>query len=88
MQDKRLPTNISIDLNEQDCGRLRLLNGELAQAEQWILAAAAKWSRRTTSLPPRPVTLTGWTKTWNLSLPYWPCSGTITLILTPGTIVL
>lgn len=36
MQDKRLPTDLGIDLNEQDCSRLRLLNDELAQAEQWI----------------------------------------------------
>lgn len=36
MQDKQLPTDLGIDLNEQDCSRLRLLNDELAQAEQWI----------------------------------------------------
>ncbi|AJX94452.1 hypothetical protein [Burkholderia pseudomallei] len=36
MQDKRLPTGLGIDLNEQECNRLRLLNDELAQAEQWI----------------------------------------------------
>lgn len=36
MQDKRLPTNLGIDLSEQDCTRLRLLNDELTQAEQWI----------------------------------------------------
>jgi len=36
MQDKRLPTDLGIDLNERDCRRLRLLNDELAQAEQWI----------------------------------------------------
>jgi hypothetical protein len=36
MLDKRLPTGLGIDLNEQDCSRLRLLNDELAQAEQWI----------------------------------------------------
>ncbi|WP_124800690.1 hypothetical protein [Paraburkholderia phosphatilytica] len=36
MQDKRPPTDLGIDLNEQDRNRLRLLNDELAQAEQWI----------------------------------------------------
>lgn len=36
MQDKRLPIELGIDLNEQDRSRLRLLNYELAQAEQWI----------------------------------------------------
>ncbi|KVW14667.1 hypothetical protein WK91_19940 [Burkholderia cepacia] len=36
MHDKRLPIDLGIDLNEQDCSRLRLLNDELAQAEQWI----------------------------------------------------
>ncbi|WP_186105357.1 hypothetical protein [Burkholderia gladioli] len=36
MLDKRLPTGLAIDLNEQECSRLRLLNDELAQAEQWI----------------------------------------------------
>jgi hypothetical protein len=36
MQDKRLPIDLGTDLNEQDRSRLRLLNDELAQAEQWI----------------------------------------------------
>jgi len=36
MQDKQLPTNLCIDLNDHDCRRLRLLNDELTQAEQWI----------------------------------------------------
>ncbi|MEW6342042.1 MAG: hypothetical protein AB1704_15380 [Pseudomonadota bacterium] len=36
MQDKRPPIDLGTDLNEQDCNRLRLLNDELAQAEQWI----------------------------------------------------
>lgn len=36
MLDKRLPTDLGIDLNEQDCSRLRLLNDELTLAEQWI----------------------------------------------------
>lgn len=36
MLDKRLPTDLGIDLNQQDCSRLRLLNDELRQAEQWI----------------------------------------------------
>lgn len=36
MQDKRLPTGLGIGLNEQECSRLRLLNDELARAEQWI----------------------------------------------------
>ena len=36
MPDKRLPTDLGIDLSERDCNRLRLLNDELAQAEQWI----------------------------------------------------
>lgn len=36
MQDKRLPIDLGNDLNERDCSRLRLLNEELTQAEQWI----------------------------------------------------
>ncbi|WP_233342950.1 hypothetical protein [Burkholderia cepacia] len=36
MQDKRLPAELGIDLSEQDCSRLRLLNDELAQVEHWI----------------------------------------------------
>ncbi|BEU21239.1 hypothetical protein [Paraburkholderia terrae] len=36
MPDKRLPTDLGIDLSERDCNRLRLLNDEMAQAEQWI----------------------------------------------------
>jgi hypothetical protein len=36
MLDKRLPADLGIDLNQQDCSRLRLLNDELRQAEQWI----------------------------------------------------
>ncbi|TDV38011.1 hypothetical protein C7405_102211 [Paraburkholderia caballeronis] len=36
MQDKRLPTDLGIDLSEQNFSRLRQLNDELAQAEQWI----------------------------------------------------
>lgn len=36
MQDKRLLADLGIDLNEQDCNRLRLLNDELMLAEKWI----------------------------------------------------
>lgn len=36
MQDKRRPIDLGIDLSEQDRRSLRLLNDELAQAEQWI----------------------------------------------------
>ncbi|MBU9681886.1 hypothetical protein KTF56_03280 [Burkholderia gladioli] len=36
MQDKRPPTGFGIDLNEQDCRRLRQLNDELVKVEEWI----------------------------------------------------
>ncbi|KWF06402.1 hypothetical protein [Burkholderia pseudomultivorans] len=36
MLEKRLPTDLGVDLSTQDCSRLHLLNDELAQAEQWI----------------------------------------------------
>jgi hypothetical protein len=36
MQDKRLPADLGIGLNEQDRSRLHLLNEELRQAEKWI----------------------------------------------------
>jgi hypothetical protein len=42
MQDKRLPTNLGVDLNEQDWSRLRLLNDELTQAEQWITGRSSE----------------------------------------------
>ncbi|WMY09542.1 hypothetical protein [Paraburkholderia phenoliruptrix] len=36
MPDKHPSSGLGTDFNEQDCSRLRLLNDELARAEQWI----------------------------------------------------
>lgn len=36
MPDKRQPTGLGTDLNEQEYSRLLLLNDQLVQAEQWI----------------------------------------------------
>jgi hypothetical protein len=36
MPDKRSPSGLGTDFSGQECSRLRLLNDQLVQAEQWI----------------------------------------------------